>query len=307
MPTMPTREALRSEFDAAVQQIDQARSGSNLTSDFYARIGDSVFDAGFSALADTCDHGGHPRSPAKAKEPHRLHVVSAPVGSGKTSFAMALIASVVRLQQRCEDAPFGCLWVVDQMTKADEMYRDLNQLLPGKVAVWSTDHNPQCKHPTKVHSPTARFTKDDLQHYPVAIVNLSIVHVPAHTRKRLTPHFKVAKNRRDYVAWMITTIQEHMEPGQLGLVVCKKALFDNESVGHSAPRAHQRARYVLREALRRWGASGHSCARGEVGGQARPGAFTAATLRPPRRPCGHRSLGPSAAVLGNCPARRSGA
>jgi hypothetical protein len=46
MPTMPTREALRSEFDAAVQQIDQARSGSNLTSDFYARIGDSVFDAG---------------------------------------------------------------------------------------------------------------------------------------------------------------------------------------------------------------------------------------------------------------------
>jgi hypothetical protein len=50
MPTMPTREALRSEFDAAVQQIDQARSGSNLTSDFYARIGDSVFDAGFTRL-----------------------------------------------------------------------------------------------------------------------------------------------------------------------------------------------------------------------------------------------------------------
>jgi hypothetical protein len=123
-----------------------------------------------SALADTCDHGGHPRSPAKTKEPHRLHVVSAPVGSGKTSFAMALIASVVRLQQHCEDAPFGCLWVVDQMTKADEMYRDLNQLLPGKVAVWSTDHNPQCKHPTKVHSPAARFTKDELQHYEVAIV-----------------------------------------------------------------------------------------------------------------------------------------
>jgi hypothetical protein len=141
MPTMPTREALLSEFNAAVQQIDQARSGSNLTSDFYARIGDSVFDAGYSALADTCDHGGQPRSPAKTKEPHRLHVVSAPVGSGKTSFAMALIASVVRLQQRCEDAPFGCLWVVDQMTKADEMYRDLNQLLPGKVAVWSTDQS----------------------------------------------------------------------------------------------------------------------------------------------------------------------
>jgi hypothetical protein len=74
------------------------------------------------------------------------------------------------------------------------------------------------------------------------------------------------------------------------------------------PGSHQRARYVLREALRRWGASGHSCPRREVGGQARPGAFTAATLRPPRRPgsrpgCGHRSLGPSAGVLGNCPKR----
>jgi hypothetical protein len=73
-------------------------------------------------------------------------------------------------------------------------------------------------------------------------------------------------------------------------------------VGHSAPRAHQRARYVLREALRRWGASGHSCARRGVGGQARPGAFTAAT--PGSRPgCGHRSAwGPLPAVLGcNCP------
>jgi putative DNA-invertase from lambdoid prophage Rac len=170
MPKMPIRDQLRNEFDAAVLEIDRARGGSNLTTEFYSRIGDSVFEAGFSALTDTCDHGGHPRSPAKTKEPHRLHVVSAPVGSGKTSFAMALIASVVRLQQRCQDAPFGCLWVVDQMTKADEMYRDLNQLLPGKVAVWSTDHDPQCKHPTKVHSPTARFTKEDLQHYPVAIV-----------------------------------------------------------------------------------------------------------------------------------------
>jgi hypothetical protein len=170
MPTMPTREQLRSEFDAAVQEIDQARSGSNLTSDFYARIGDSVFDAGFSALTDTCDHGGDRGSPERTKEPHRLHVVSAPVGSGKTSFAMALIASVVRLQQRCQDAPFGCLWVVDQMTKADEMYRDLNQLLPGKVAVWSTDHDRQCKHPTKVLQPAEKFTKEDLQHYAVVIV-----------------------------------------------------------------------------------------------------------------------------------------
>jgi hypothetical protein len=51
MPQMPTRwcldqhrEQLRTEFDAAVQEIDQARGGSKLTSGFHSRIGDSVFE-----------------------------------------------------------------------------------------------------------------------------------------------------------------------------------------------------------------------------------------------------------------------
>jgi hypothetical protein len=60
--------------------------------------------------------------------------------------------------------------------------------------------------------------------------NLSIVHVPAHTRKRLSNYLKVAKQRRDYVTWMVATVTEHMKPGQLGLVVCKKTLFDNENI-----------------------------------------------------------------------------
>jgi hypothetical protein len=423
MPQMPTREQLRTEFDAAVQEIDQVREGSKLTSDFYARIGDSVFEAGHSALGDSCGQLGEPE-PTKAPRRPRLHVVSAPVGGGKTSYAVALIAAVVRLQEHSEGLPFGCLWVVDQMTKADEMYRELSRLLPGKVAVWSTDHNLGCKQPTKVKDPDrARFAKDDLQNYAVAIVthaffggkgshkarqvlhhgelrqraltviderpdevtvydieysaaervrelvkadekhaetagphmdalvsfmhprtfgagslekptdeqeawkaaaelqwfttpeasafvrdnrdmphvepvfgfakalaqgyafiarlgaeqsthfigyenklvmapgmllldatadidgvrqlcpwrqhsetpqarydNLSIVHVPAHTKKRLSNHLKVAKHRRDYVTWMTSVIREQMQPGQLGLVVCKKTLFDNENI-----------------------------------------------------------------------------
>jgi hypothetical protein len=435
MPTMPTREQLRMEFDAAVHEINQARgsAGANLTSEFYARIGDSVFEAGYSALEDACGPKGTKDAPST---PPRLHVVSAPVGAGKTSFALALIAAVVRHHEREEGrkqcapspdcsatAPFGCLWVVDQMAKADEMFRELNALLPGRVACWHTDQDPKCKQPTKVFQPTTRFTKDDLQHYAVAVVthaffmgkgghkarqvlhrrrtqlraltviderpdevtvfdveysaaervrelvkaderhadtagphmdalvrlmfprtfgggslerftddgawkaadlewfsteeasaclrdirtpdssveavlgfaralaqgcgfvgrvgsgeqstrfmgydnkltrmpgmvlldatadidgvqqlcpwrqhqepiqarydNLSIIHVPAHSKMRLSKYLAQVKNRRAYVAWMTSVIREQMAPGQLGLVVCKKTLFDNENI-----------------------------------------------------------------------------
>jgi len=60
--------------------------------------------------------------------------------------------------------------------------------------------------------------------------NLAIVHVPSVTRIRLHTFLRSAKNRRDYVNWMVETIKGHMEPGQRGLVVCKHALFENESV-----------------------------------------------------------------------------
>jgi hypothetical protein len=50
------------------------------------------------------------------------------------------------------------------------LYVTLNALLPGKVAVWTTDHDKGCKKPTKVFNPTARFSKDDLKDYAVAIV-----------------------------------------------------------------------------------------------------------------------------------------
>jgi hypothetical protein len=56
------------------------------------------------------------------------------------------------------------------MEKADDMYRELDKLLPGKVAVWTTDHDVSCKAPTKVMTPAATFSKDDLQNYPVAVV-----------------------------------------------------------------------------------------------------------------------------------------
>ena len=412
-PTIPDREALRALYDEAVNEINQSRDNVKLTTEFYAKTGNGVFNAGYLALSDYC---------IATKAPQRLHVVSAPAGGGKTSFSYALILAVTRYAEWTPDAPYGCVFVVDQITKADEVYRELNALLPGKVAIWTKDHDAQCTTPTKVLEPAARFTQDQLRHYPVIVVthafyngargnkahlvvrggrfdhndralvvvderpeevnqfeillseaervreglqakhpelkehldallgcmepygskainnlyrpaadlgskfitnklawfatndaadiarsnaadiprieqlfgyakaltvgcafvvpsdkvlrfvgyqrklkirpgmllldatadidgvshivpwrehievpkarydNLEIVHVPQHTKKRLTTYLKMAGNQRAYAKWMVETIREHMVPGEHGLVVCKKALVDAERV-----------------------------------------------------------------------------
>ena len=49
-------------------------------------------------------------------------------------------------------------------------------------------------------------------------------------QKRISEYLKTAPNQRAYVEWMVGTIKEHMAPGERGLVICKKALFDAERV-----------------------------------------------------------------------------
>src|SRR5258708_32441572 len=99
--SLPDQASLRREFDEAVLEIDQSRPGSKLTTEFYSRIGDQVFAAGYSALADSFDTFKHAAvfdrdrmaySLLRRLRQPRLHVVSAPVGSGKTSFSLAFIA-----------------------------------------------------------------------------------------------------------------------------------------------------------------------------------------------------------------------
>ena len=85
------RDRLRTEFDAAVIHLDQSRTHSMLTTDFYKRIGDSVFDAGNQALQDFVLHH-HPDFDGPST---RMQVVSAPVGSGKTSFSLAFVTALV--------------------------------------------------------------------------------------------------------------------------------------------------------------------------------------------------------------------
>src|SRR5262252_7420643 len=412
LPTVPDREALRALYDEAVKQINPSRPTIDLTTGFYAETGNAVFEAGYLALSDYC------KGPSG---PHRLHTVSAPAGGGKTSYSYALMLALTRHAEQTPSSPYGSIFVVDQIKKADEAFKDVNALVPGKVAVWTTEHDRGCKNRTKVPHPAAEFTKDELRHYPIIIVthafyngkdgnkahifvrdkrvqsgraltvvderpeevehyeitlkeaqdirekfeakrpdlkdkldrlmlfimpyslsdggvimrasdhfeqdfiadqlswftsgeahgvlcrhgqaisgldqffgfaralaggcafaikigqvvqfvgwqrkiklrpgmilldatadidgvslivpwrqhtrtpqahygNLEIVHVPQHTKKRLSEYLKKAANQRAYVKWMVETIKEHMAPGERGLVVCKKALFDSERV-----------------------------------------------------------------------------
>ena len=151
---------LRALFDEAVNELNQSRGG-RLTTDFYAKTSDAVFEACYLALSDSCKG---------TKGSRRVHVVSAPAGGGKTSFSYAFMTALTRYAESNPKAPYGCVFVVDQIKKADEAYRELNELMPGKVAVWSTEHDPGCKTRTKVPSPAAEFTQDELRNYPVIVV-----------------------------------------------------------------------------------------------------------------------------------------
>jgi superfamily II DNA or RNA helicase len=81
------------------------------------------------ALADVADV-------ADDEEPKQF-VVAAPPGTGKTSHAIALMAATVRTADEDDPSkPYGCLFVVDQIKKADDMFLQINELLSGQVAVW---------------------------------------------------------------------------------------------------------------------------------------------------------------------------
>jgi hypothetical protein len=395
-PAVPNREALRALYDKAVGEINATRGG-RLTTEFYAKTGDAVFNAGVAALEDCY---------TKTK---RMHTVSAPAGAGKTSFSYALIAAVTRYAEANPDGPYGCVYIVDQISRAEKVHQDLSALLPGKVAVWFTGHEfdrgalkfypvavvthkffvdvnghharnvdrnrdgrfrqraltivdeqpadvkaseitlseaqsvrealndayPDIKDhldnlfqfmepfsytpANRIYRPgievdrnavseqLAWFTSEQAKRIthsaaskkiagvdqlcavakamaqgcgfvvsgnPVRFVgweskltvnlsagtilldatadidgvsrvvswrvdaevpqarydNLEIVHVPQHTTKRLKEYFRTAPNQRAYVKWVEQTIVEHMAPGERGLVICKKTLFDNERV-----------------------------------------------------------------------------
>jgi hypothetical protein len=115
-------ERLRAAHAEAVAEIERIRKQpGQLTTGINGKVGDSILQAGLFALADVSD----------GEEPKQF-VVAAPPGTGKTSHAIAMMAATVRTADKDDlSKPYGCLFVVDQIKKADDMYRQINELLPG--------------------------------------------------------------------------------------------------------------------------------------------------------------------------------
>jgi hypothetical protein len=90
-----------------------------------------------------------------------MQVLSAKPGLGKSSYSNAMACAIA-------SCGGGVLICCEQMEGVDQRYRDLERLMTGRVACYSTDHMKGNK-PTKVLKPAAQFTKEELANCPVIV------------------------------------------------------------------------------------------------------------------------------------------
>jgi hypothetical protein len=164
---------------ATVDQIERQRGApGQLTTGINGDVGDSILTAGklaFKALA-----GKHARVNATPNQ----FVVAAPPGTGKTSHAVALMVASVSIANDDLNKPFGCVFVVDQIMKADDMYRQIHALLPEQVAIWTSDHDVGCRQPVRVELPAKQFHVDELRNYPIVVVTQAFYRGPRGDKAR---------------------------------------------------------------------------------------------------------------------------
>jgi hypothetical protein len=145
-PVVPERVALRALYDQAVDETNATRANP-LTSAFYLKVKDAVFEACYAALQD---HRCGKR---------RMQTIAAPPGAGKTTFSIAFIVALTRYAEEHSEGAYGAVFLTDRDERADEVYHELDALLPGdKVAVWTGSHSHL-------------FRREALRQFPVAVVN----------------------------------------------------------------------------------------------------------------------------------------
>jgi hypothetical protein len=145
-PAVPDRETLRALYDQAADEMNTTRTNP-LTSAFYLKIKDAVFEACYAASHD--HHSGK----------RLMRTVAAPPGAGKTTFSLAFIIALTRYAEKHPEGAYGAVFLTDRDERADEVFHELNALLPaGKVAVWTGSHGNLYK-------------REALRQYPVAVVN----------------------------------------------------------------------------------------------------------------------------------------
>ena len=169
---MPSPGCLHREYELALEQIEALRGQKRRRDEHGDAMMEAAFDAflrglGASCRAIVCEahpHGSwnrnHPRPPVP-----QMNVIAAPAGRGKTTLAKAFMTAVVRANE--EDWPLGCVLLVHFVETAQQAFDELYALLPGRVAVWTREHDAD--RPTN-GGRAQRFSVDDLERHPIVIV-----------------------------------------------------------------------------------------------------------------------------------------
>src|SRR4051812_14711614 len=101
---------LQNAYQAAIQQ--QAQQRNQAVTPFARKVADSIFTACFLAMED------------RNQDVAQYRVVSAPTGSGKSSYAQAFIQAYVDTVPDC-----SVLYLVETIRQAEDIYRDLTRLV----------------------------------------------------------------------------------------------------------------------------------------------------------------------------------
>jgi hypothetical protein len=219
VPAAPTREEVRAAYDAAIRDIESFRGTQQFEDGFHGRVADAVFDACYSALehySASVEQSGCAEiatatqlRATRAAQAHtiqpRLHAVSAPMGSGKTTFSMAFMVAITRLAESYPSMRFGCVLLVDRIVKAEARFVELSKVLPDKVAVWTRDHDLLRPQGAWLANPSAQFLVDQLKEYPVIIVTHAFYKAERGDKARY-----VLRDCEE-VARAITIVDEQME------------------------------------------------------------------------------------------------
>ena len=147
---------LDAAFRLAIEE--QAKARNKVLTPFDWKVADSVYAAGLLALEDS----------QTAVSQYR--VVSAPTGSGKSSYAQAFIKAYITVFPNP-----SVLFLVEQIDQAEDFYQDMIKLLGrSHVAIWTSAHDKHTPRDTIERKygfiPEIMFSVDDLASYPVVII-----------------------------------------------------------------------------------------------------------------------------------------
>ncbi|MDA9441641.1 hypothetical protein XH98_21650 [Bradyrhizobium sp. CCBAU 51745] len=146
---------LENAYEVAIQK--QARLRNRKITKFDREVSQSVFAAGLLAIEDS-DRGVA-----------QYRVVSAPTGSGKSSYTQAFAKAFIKV---CPEG--SVLFLVETIQQAEDIYREMSALLgKANVAIWTSAHDSRASRDAveQQHGfvPEHRFSVDDLGNYPAVI------------------------------------------------------------------------------------------------------------------------------------------